>query len=143
MELSKKEIREKHLNDIKTKLEYTKTAKRVIAEKDSLIPDDYIMDMEELIEIIEEQNQEIEYYKDELELETSSWKKIEKAENLISKDKIRDKIDEYRQLREYIIKSSKDLQQIIKNIPDFERIDFCIGMLEDLLEDKGENKNGK
>lgn len=61
----------------------------------------------------------------------------------VHKDRIREKIDEYRQLREYIIKSSKDLQQIIKNIPDFERIDFCIGMLEDLLEDKGENKNGK
>lgn len=58
----------------------------------------------------------------------------------VHKDRIREKIDEYRQLREYIIKSSKDLQQIIDNIPDFERIDFCIGMLEDLLEDKGEDK---
>lgn len=140
MELSVKEIRKKHLNDIKTKLEYTKTAKRVTAEKDSLIPDDYIMDMEELIEIIEEQNQEIEYYKDELEKESSIWTKIEKGNDYIRKDRIREKIDEYRQLREYIIKSSKDLQQIIDNIPDFERIDFCIGMLEDLLEDKGENE---
>ena len=58
----------------------------------------------------------------------------------VSKDKIRDKIDEYRQLRKYIIKSSKDLELLINNIPDFERIDFCIGMLEDLLEDKGEDK---
>lgn len=61
----------------------------------------------------------------------------------VHKDRIREKIDEYRQLREYIIKSSKDLQQIIKNIPDFERIDFCIGMLEDLIEDKGEDENEK
>lgn len=61
----------------------------------------------------------------------------------VHKDRIREKIDEYRQLREYIIKSSKDLQQIIDNIPDFERIDFCIGMLEDLLEDKGEDENGE
>lgn len=61
----------------------------------------------------------------------------------VHKDRIREKIDEYRQLREYIIKSSKDLEQLIKNIPDFERIDFCIGMLEDLLEDKGEDENGE
>ena len=102
-----------------------------------------IKDFRKLLDTVYKQKEEIEYYKDELELETSSWKKLEKAENLISKDKIIAKIDEYRQLRKYIIKSSKDLEQLIKNIPDFERIDFCIGMLEDLLEDNGEDENGK
>jgi hypothetical protein len=80
----------------------------------------------------------------EQEKEIDNYKKQEFGNlfngKYISKDKIRDKIDEYRQLRKYIIKSSKELELLIKNIPDFERIDFCIGMLEDLIEDKGEDE---
>lgn len=96
--------------------------------------------LQEMLDLYNKQKEEIEYYKDELEKESSIWTKIEKGNDYISKDKVRDKIEEYRQLRKYIIKSSKDLELLINNIPDIERIDFCIGMLEDLLEDYGEDK---
>lgn len=45
-----------------------------------------------IINLIDKQQKEIEYYKDELEKESSIWTKIEKGNDYISKDKIREKI---------------------------------------------------
>lgn len=42
------------------------------------------------LELYEKQQKEIEYYKDELEKESSIWTKIEKGNDYISKDKVRD-----------------------------------------------------
>lgn len=100
MELNVKEIRKKHLNDIKTKLEYTKMTKRVAAEKVSFIPDDYIMDMEELIDIIEEQNQEIEDYKSGYFFTAKQMHFID--EDYIAKDKIIGKIEELEEKAEKV-----------------------------------------
>lgn len=45
-----------------------------------------------LLDLYNKQKEEIEYYKEELEKESSIWTKIEKGNDYISKDKIREKI---------------------------------------------------
>ena len=69
--------------------------------------------------------QEIEYYKDELEKESSIWTKIEKGNNYISKNKIRDLI--------------KELEEKEKNCNFTGLITECeikIETLKELLEEK-------
>jgi hypothetical protein len=74
-----------------------------------------------LLDLYNKQKEEIEYYKDELEKESSIWTKIEKGNDFISKDKIRDKINE--------------LVEEQKTLTNLEKINWQIEVLNELLEE--------
>ena len=84
-----------------------------------------------LLDLYNKQKEEIEYYRSELELETSSWKKLEKAEKLISKDKIRNKINELTLKNRIPIKDQYVMYDCIKR-------NFQIEILEELLNEEGD-----
>lgn len=77
-----------------------------------------IKDFRKLLDTVYKQQNEIEYYKDELEKESSIWTKIEKGNDYISKDKIRKIIKELSDQNynnyELSVALSKSLEALLK-----------------------------
>ncbi len=66
---------------------------RGFLKKDCYTDTELYYSLNTLLDLYNKQKEEIEYYKDELEKESSIWTKIEKGNDYISKDKIRKEIE--------------------------------------------------
>jgi hypothetical protein len=122
MELSEEEI-----------LQYLKNKATELKEDISRV-EDYVNtgnDEEELdaiqglLDLYNKQKEEIEYYKSELEKESSIWTKLEKTDNYISKDKIIDKIHEIGSETQYLLTDKGETKQ-----------NYAIRKFYELLEEK-------
>ena len=94
-----------------------------------------------LIEAYEKQSKEIEELKENMRKRVTYCNEIEKdlfencSNYVISKDKIKAKIEEFKQVRDEILRNEKEFNRPMMTY-DLKRNDYCEKMLQSLLEEE-------